>query len=127
MSRAYRMVASLEVDAKLSDVDYAFWQDVLYRCLEEPTDVIEGLDDQYSRPEDVEIQTFCEGKTQFYLDIEQNLCGGCSEDEFAEDFRKAVHRLTKDVSQDFRVSLSLYYLGHDPDLYMSFDRQELAA
>jgi hypothetical protein len=115
----------LEGDAKLSDVDYALWQDVLYRCLDDPTNVNAG-DEQDSSPEYVDVQEI-QDKTRFYLDIEQNLCNGCSEEDFAEDFRRAMHRLTKDVTQDFRVSLSLYYLEHDPDLYMSFDRQELAA
>jgi len=50
-----------------------------------------------------------------------------SEDDYAEDFRKAMSLLTKDATHDFKVSLSLYYLEHDPDLHVTFDRQELAA
>ena len=52
--------------------------------------------------------------------------GGTPRGEYAEDFRKAIRLLTKDVTLDFKVALSLYYLEHDPDLHVTFDRQELA-
>jgi hypothetical protein len=120
------MVSYLEVDATLPKEDCGFWQDILYRCLDEPQDVIEGQE-QYSEPEDVEVSFVYDNKTQFHLDIERYLCGGQSEDEFADEFRRAIHTLTKDVTLDFKVSLHLYYLEHDPDLAVEFDRKELAA
>jgi hypothetical protein len=46
---------------------------------------------------------------------------------FAADFRRAIQALTKDVTLDFNVSLCLYYLEHDPDLAVEYNRQELAA
>jgi hypothetical protein len=50
MSRSYRFVSYLEVDGKLQKEDCGFWQDVLYRCLDEPQDVIEGQE-QHSEPD----------------------------------------------------------------------------
>ena len=44
-----------------------------------------------------------------------------------EDFRRALHLLTKDAVPDFKVSLNLYYLEHEPDFEVEYDRQELAA
>jgi len=35
--------------------------------------------------------------------------------------------LTKDATHDFKVSLSCYFLEHDPNLHVTFDRQELVA
>ena len=124
MSRSYRMCASVEINAPLSEADCTVWQDILYRCVDDPEGVLaEG--EQDSNPEDVEIQRW-EDETQFCLDMERNLCGGYSEAEYAEDFQKAMALLTKDVPQDFKVTLSLYYLEHGPDLYVSFERQDLA-
>jgi hypothetical protein len=90
------------------------------------TEVLDG-DDPYSQPDQVDSYLRKDGWTRFCCEMEQNLCNGVSEDEYAESFRKAVHCLTKDVTLDFRVSLSLYYLEHDPDLYVTYNRQELAA
>ena len=51
-----------------------------------------------------------------------------SQEEYAEDFRKAMHLLTKDVAEpDFKVALNCYYLEHDPDLEVEHSREELAA
>jgi len=50
-----------------------------------------------------------------------------SDYEYAEDFRKAMHLLTKDAVLDFNVSLSTYYLEYDADLSVEYDRKELAA
>jgi hypothetical protein len=55
------------------------------------------------------------------------LCGGYSEDEYAADFKKAMSILTKDVTLDFKVSLSLYYLEHDADLAVEYSRKDLSA
>ena len=119
------MCASVEINTPLSEADCTVWQDILYRCFDEPSDVIAGCE-QDSCPEEVEIRQF-QGETFLYIDQERYLCGGYSEEEYAEDFRRAMHLLTKDVSQDFQVSLSAYYyLEHDPDLYVSFERQDLA-
>jgi hypothetical protein len=120
------MVALLDVNAALPESEQDFWKNILYRCVDCPAEVSDD-DDPFSQPDQVDAYLREDGWTRFCCEMEQNLCGGVSEDEYAESFRKAVHRLTKDVTQDFRVSLSLYYLEHDPDLYMSFDRQELAA
>ena len=125
MSRSYRMVSYLEVGTKLSLEDCGYWQDILYRCLDEPQDVILG-EEPSSSPDDVDVSFIYDGTTQFYLNIERCLGGGYSEDEYAADFQKALHILTKGTALDFKVSLSLYYLEHDPDLYLSFNRQDLA-
>ena len=50
-----------------------------------------------------------------------------TDEEYAENFRKAMHLLTKNAVPDFKVSLALYYLEHDADLEVEYDRQELAA
>ena len=125
MSRAYRMVAYLEIDATLSAEDRTFWQDTLYRCIDDPMDVLEGQE-QESDPEDVEIQPL-QGGIRFFLDKERYLCNGYSQEEYAEDFRRAMHLLTQDAVPDFKVSLNMYYLERDPDLDVEYDRQELAA
>jgi hypothetical protein len=127
MSRSYRFVSYLEVDGKLPLEDCGFWQDILYRCLDEPQDVLEAVEDQFSEPDNVDVGFVWDNRTQFYLDIERNLCGGQSEDEFADEFRRAIHTLTKDVTLDFKVSLHMYFLEHDPDLAVEYNRQELAA
>ena len=124
MSRAYHMFSCLEVGETLPESDYDFWKSVLNRCLDRPTDVLEG-NEQINDTEIVAVYHY-DGKTHFSCEVEMNLCGGYSEDEYAEDFQKAMRLLTKEVLQDFNVSLSLYYLEHDPDLYVSFDRQDLA-
>jgi len=118
------MFSYLEVDAPLPESEYDFWRDVLNRCTESPADVLEG-DEQTSYPDIVEA---CQrdGKTQFSCEIELSLCCGYSQEEFAENFRRAVHLLTKDVVPDFKVSLNCYYLEHDPDLEVEYDRRELA-
>jgi len=67
-----------------------------------------------------------DGVTRFCCDLEITLCGGYSQEEYAEDFRRAMHLLTKNAVPDFKVSLSLYYLEHDADLEVEYDRQELA-
>ena len=59
--------------------------------------------------------------------MELTLYGGYSQEEYAEDFRRALHLLTKDAVPDFNVSMDLYYLEHDPDLEVEYDRQDLAA
>ena len=130
MSRVYRAVSYLEVDVALPQEDYSFWQDVLFRAVDDPTDVLEGRTDYVSFPDNVEVYPVRdENKTQFHFDLEMNLCGGCSEEEFAEDFRRAVHLLTQNVSAElqFRASLDLYYLEHEADYSVEYDRQELAA
>ena len=126
MSRAYRMVSLLDVDAPLPEREWVFWQDVLHRCVDYPAEVLDE-DDPYSQPDLVDGYVHSDGWTRFHFEQEMNLCGGCSEEEYAEDFRKAIRLLTKDVTLDFKVALSLYYLEHDPDLHVTFDRQELAA
>ena len=124
MSRSYRMLSLLDVDAALSEEEYGFWKDVLSRCTDCPSDVLEGYEASY--PETVEAYLRQDGKTRFCCEVEQDLCCGYSEDEFAEDFRKAMHLLTQEVTLDFRVSLDLYYLEHDADLSVEYDRAELA-
>ena len=126
MSRLYRMYSYLEIDETLRENDYEFWRDVLHRCVDCPAEVLDG-DDTYSQPDLVDGYVHGDGWTRFCFEQEMNLCGGYSEDEYAEDFRKAIRLLTKDASLDFKVALSLYYLEHDPDLHVSFDRSELAA
>jgi hypothetical protein len=126
----YRAVSYLEVDAALEEKDYVFWQDVLFRAVDEPSDVLEGRTDPISLPDQVEVYLVCEeNKTQFRYDLEMNLCGGQSEEEFGDEVRRAVHLLTQDVppSVNFRLSLDLYYLEHDADYSVEYDRAELAA
>jgi len=124
MSRAYRILALLDVVAALPENEQEFWKESLSRCTECPTDVLEG--DETSYPETVDAYVR-DGVTRFCCELERNLCNGYSQDDFAEDFRRALHLLTKDVSQDFKVALSLYYLEHDADLEVEYDRAELAA
>ena len=126
MSRSYRMLSLLDVDAALSEEEYGFWKDVLSRCTECPSDVLEECDESCDSDR-VDVYIRKDGVTRFCCEVEQDLCCGYSEDEFAEDFRKAMHLLTQEVTLDFRVSLDLYYLEHDADLSVEYDRQELAA
>ena len=79
----------------------------------------------FSLPDEVEVYPL-QGQTQFRYDLEMNLCGGRSEYDFADEFRRALHLLTKDIALDFKASLHLYYLEHEPDLSVEFDRQALA-
>ena len=125
MSRAYRMVSLLDVNAPLPESDWVFWQDILHRCVDCPDEVLDE-DDPYSQPDLVDAYVHSDGWTRFHFEQEMNLCNGYSEDDYASDFRKAIRLLTKDVTLDFKVALSLYYLEHDPDLHVTFDRQELA-
>jgi hypothetical protein len=120
------MISYLEVDAKLPEEDHGFWQDVLFRCLDEPEAVLEG-ENQSDGSDDVQVGYVWDNKTQFYLSVERYLCGGYSEDEYAADFKKAMSILTKDVTPDFKVSLGLYYLEHDADLAVEFSRKDLSA
>jgi hypothetical protein len=120
------MISYLEVDGKLPEEDCGFWQDVLYRCLDEPEAVLEG-EPQPNNADDVEVSHVWDDKTQFYLSVERYLCGSYSEDEYAADFKKAMSILTKDVTLDFKVSLSLYYLEHDADLAVEYSRKDLSA
>ena len=78
-------------------------------------------------PETAEAYVRQDGITRFCCDLEITLCGGYSDEEYSEDFRKALHLLTKDAVPDFKVSLNLYYLEHEPDFEVEYDRQELAA
>ena len=126
MSRMYRMLALLDVNAALSETDLDFWKEILSRCTERPSDVLEGGDPP-SYPETVEAYVRKDGITRFCCDIEMSLSNGYSQDEYAEDFRRALHLLTKDAALDFKVALNAYYLEHDPDLEVEFDRSELAA
>jgi hypothetical protein len=127
MSRAYRAVSYLEVDAVLPQSEYSFWQDVLYRAIDEPTDVLDDRRDFISQPDEVEVYSLQE-QTQFRFDSEMSLGCGYTMDEYADDFRQAVHKLTQAVPTDleFRVSLSIYYLEHDADFEAEFERRELA-
>jgi hypothetical protein len=120
------MISYLEVDGKLPQEDCGYWQDVLYRCLDEPEAVLAG-EPQHDGSDDVDVSFVWDGKTQFYCDVERYLCGGYSEDEYAADFKKAMGILTKDVTLDFKVSLSLYYREHDADLAVEFSRKDLSA
>jgi hypothetical protein len=120
------MISYLEVEAKLPQEDCGFWQDILYRCLDEPEAVLAG-EPQHDGSDDVDVSFVWDGKTQFYGDVERYLCGGYSEDEYAADFKKAMHFLTKNTTLDFKVSLSLYYLEHDADLAVEFSRKDLSA
>ena len=115
------------MDAALTQEDYTFWQDVLFRCIDEPTDVLEGQEGYASLPDHVDVYLIQDSKTQFRYDTEMNLCGVCSQEDYAEDFRRALHLLTQNATLDFKVSLYLYYLEHDPDLSVEYNRQELAA
>jgi hypothetical protein len=129
MSRLYRTVGSIEVDATLDEKDYAFWQDVLFRAIDDPSDVLDGRTDPISLSDQVEVYPVeDENKTQFRYDLEMSLCGGQDEDEFAEEVRQAIYLLTQTVpaSINFRLSLDMYYLEHDPDLSVEYDRAELA-
>ena len=125
MSRLYRMLSLIDVDAALPENEQDFWKDILARCTERPAEVLEGTETSY--PETVEAYVRQDGVTRFCCDLEITLCGGYSQDEYAEDFRRAMHLLTKDAVLDFKVSLSLYYLEHDADLSVEYDRQALAA
>ena len=125
MGRAYKMVGCISVSTVLPKEDYEFWQDVLFRCVDEPADVMTG-DEQISFPCHVDVWVHGE-KTYFHYCAEMNLSGGQSQEEYAEEFRKAVGRLTQDVSIDFQAMLDLYYLERDADLSVEYNRQELAA
>jgi len=118
------MLSLLDVNAALAENEYDFWKDVLSRCTEYPTGVLEGCETSY--PDTVEAYQRKDGWTRFCCDIEMNLSGGYCQEEYAEDFRKALHLLTKDVVPDFKVSLNCYYLEHDPDFEVEYDRRELA-
>ena len=124
MSHLYRMYAYLEVDAPLQESEHDFWRDVLNRCTESPSDVLEGNETGHSETVDVYRR---DGKTQFACEIELTLCCGYSHEEYAADFRRALHFLTKDVVPDFRVSLNCYYLEYEADLAVEYSREELAA
>ena len=124
MSRLYRMMSLLDVNAALPESDWDFWKNVLFRCTDRPTDVFD--DEEPGDPDTVDVYVR-DGITRFCCEMEMNLCNGYSEDEYAEDFRKAMHLLTKDAVPDFKVALSLYYLEHDADLEVEYDRKELAA
>ena len=126
MSRCYRMLSLLDVDAALPENEQEFWKDVLARCTECPSDVLEECDESCDSDR-VDVYIRKDGVTRFCCEVETTLCGGYSDDEFAEDFRRAMHLLTKDAVLDFKVSLSAYYLEHDADLSVEYDRQELAA
>jgi hypothetical protein len=119
------MLALLDVNAELPETDWNFWKDVLSSCTDSPADVLDGYDESY--PETVDCYIRKDGVTRFCCEIERNLSNGYSQEEFAEDFRKALHLLTKDVALDFKVAISLYYLEHDADLEAEYTRQELAA
>jgi hypothetical protein len=119
------MLALLDVNAALPENDWDFWKNVLSSCTDSPTDVLDGYEASY--PETVDCYIRKDGVTRFCCEIERNLSGGYSQDEYAENFRKALHLLTKDVLQDFKVALNMYYLEHDPDLEVEYSRQELAA
>ena len=85
MSRAYRMLSLLDVDAALPDEDsQEFWKDVLYRCVDCPTEVLDG-DEPCSQLDQVDAYVRQDGKTRFCCEMEMNLCNGYSEDEYAED------------------------------------------
>ena len=45
MSRYYRMLSLLDVDAALPENEQDFWKDVLARCTECPSDVLEEGDE----------------------------------------------------------------------------------
>jgi hypothetical protein len=119
------MMSLLDVDAALPEESQEFWKDILARCTERPTEVLEGTETSY--PETVEAYVRQDGVTRFCCDLEITLFCGYSQEEYAEDFRRALHLLTKDVVPDFKVSLSLYYLEHDADLSVEYDRLDLAA
>ena len=125
MSRLYRMLSLIDVDAALPEDAQDFWKDVLARCTERPAEVLAGTETSY--PETVEAYVRQDGVTRFCCEMEITLCGGYSQEEYAEDFRRAMHLLTKDAVLDFKVSLNAYYLEHEPDLEIEFDQQELAA
>ena len=126
MSRMYRMVALLDVDAALPESEYDFWKEKLTSCTECPLDILEG--GKPSDSDSVDAYLRKDGVTRFCCEMEIALCGGYSQEEYAEDFRKAMHLLTKDVVEpDFKVSLNAYYLEHDPDLEIEYSREELAA
>ena len=125
MSRMYRMVALLDVDATLPESEYDFWKEKLASCTECPADMLEG--GEPSDPDSVDVYIRKDGVTRFCCEMEIALCGGYSDEEYAEDFRKAMHLLTKDTVLDFKVSLNCYYLEHDADLSVEYDRQALAA
>ena len=125
MSRMYRMVALLDVDAALPESEYDFWKEKLASCTECPLDILEG--GEPSDPDYVDVYLRKDGITRFCCEMEIALCGGYSQDEYAEDFRKAMHLLTKDAVLDFKVALNAYYLEHDPDLEAEYSREELAA
>jgi len=125
MSRLYRMLALIDVDAALPENEQDFWKDVLARCTERPAEVLDGTETEC--PETAEAYVRQDGVTRFCCDLEMTLCGGYSDEEYAEDFRKALHLLTKDAVPDFKVSLNCYYLEHEPDIEVEYSRQELAA
>jgi len=119
------MVALLDVEAALPESEYDFWKEKLASCTECPLDILEG--GEPSDPDSVDAYVRQDGVTRFCCEMEITLCGGYSDEEYAEDFRRALHLLTKDAVPDFKVSLNAYYLEHDPDLEIEFDRKELAA
>jgi len=44
MSRLYRMLALIDVDAVLPENEQDFWKDVLARCTERPAEVLDGTE-----------------------------------------------------------------------------------
>ena len=126
MSRYYRMLSLLDVDAALPENEQDFWKEILSRCTECPSDVLEEGDESCDSDR-VDVYIREDGVTRFCCEVEATLCGGYSDEEYAEDFRQALHLLTKDAVLNFKVSLSAYYLEHDADLSIEYDRQALAA
>ena len=94
-------------------------------CTECPSDILQG--GKPSDPGAVDAYLRKDGVTRFCCDLEITLCGGYSDEEYAEDFRRALYLLTKDAVPDFKVSLNCYYLEHEPDIEVEYSRQELAA
>ena len=125
MSRMYRILALLDVDAALPESEYDFWKEKLASCTECPSDILQG--GKPSDPDSVDAYLRKDGVTRFCCDIEMSLCAGYSDEEYSEDFRRALHLLTKDAVPDFKVSLNCYYLEHEPDIEVEYDRQELVA
>ena len=124
MSRMYRKVALLDVEAALPESEYDFWKEKLASCTECPLDILEGGEPNDPYPVDAYLRK--DGVTRFCCEMEIALCGGYSDEEYAEDFRRALHLLTKDAVPDFKVSLNCYYLEHEPDIEVEYSRQELA-
>jgi hypothetical protein len=128
MSRAYRFECDIQVLGDQAAAAENFWRRVIRACLDCPAGVLDRADTSASAHDSEAAVFHCSvhvSDVLFRYVTENNLCNGYSEEEYVRDFRKAVKKMTKDVTVKFKVILSLYYLEHAPDVFEQFDSDDL--